>query len=80
MFLQHKASGNLVELLKLDNLYDPCQKEVTGRFHAGEEMQDPENFLKSELIFPSGESLPLCWLNPKYREIMSSKKMASTAG
>ena len=68
MFLQHKSNGQLVEVLTLDSMYDPCIKEITGRLHAGEEMQDPETFSKSELIFPSGESLPTCWLNPHYRE------------
>lgn len=67
MFLQHEPSGSLVEVLTLDSLYDPCCSEITGRFHAGEEMQDPETFHKSHLIFPSGESLPQCWLDPHYR-------------
>ena len=71
MFLKQKSSGYLVELVSLDNMYDPCRDKVTGKVHAGEEMQDPETFLKSDLIFPSGESLPLCWLNPKYQEIIN---------
>ena len=70
MFLKQKSSGDLVELVSLENMYDPCQDQVTGKVHAGEEMQDPETFFKSDLIFPSGESLPLCWLNPKYQEII----------
>jgi hypothetical protein len=76
MFLKHKKSGDLVEVLTLENIYDPCRQEITGRFHAGEEMQDPETFAKSDLIFPSGESLPLCWLDPKYQEHLSPKKAA----
>jgi hypothetical protein len=40
---------------------------VNGRFHAGEEMQDPAGFSKSELAFPSGEDLPRCWTDPAYR-------------
>ena len=67
MFLQHKANGDLLEILNLENLYDPCQNSITGRFHSGEEMQDPELFTKSEVIFPSGEPLPRCWLDPDYR-------------
>ena len=74
MFLKHKFNGQLVEVLTLDSMYDPCLKEITGRMHAGEEMQDPETFPKSELIFPSGESLPVCWLNPHYREESFSNK------
>lgn len=67
MFLKHKPSGNLVEVLNLETLYDPCQANITGRFHAGEETQEIETFLKAELIFPSEESLPVCWLDPDYR-------------
>ena len=68
MFLKHKSNDQLIEVLTLDSMYDPCLKEITGRMHAGEEMQDPETFMKSELIFPSGESLPVCWLDPHYQE------------
>ncbi|AFZ37315.1 hypothetical protein Sta7437_3828 [Stanieria cyanosphaera PCC 7437] len=77
MFLKHKQSGDLVEILEMEEIYDPCKQSITGRFHAGEEMQDPETFAKSNLIFPSGESLPLCWLDPKYQEHLSSQKTAS---
>jgi len=70
MFLKSKSHGELVELLEVQNLYDPFKQEILGRFHAGEELQDPEKFLKSELIFPSGEALPQCWLDPDYKHIM----------
>ncbi len=73
MFLKEKSTGYLVELMNLDNLYDPCRDTVSGRVHAGEEMQDLETFLKSDMIFPSGESLPLCWLNPRYQQILQEK-------
>lgn len=72
MFLKQKSSGDLIELLEIQNLYDPFQQKVLGKCHAGEEMQDPETFLKSELIFPSGESLPSCWLDPDYKHIIHS--------
>ena len=74
MFLKQKSSGDLVELVSLDTIYDPCQDTVTAKIHAGQEMQDPETFLKSDLIFPSGESLPLCWVNPKYQEVIQKKE------
>ena len=67
MYLRHAASGDLVEILELSALFDPCLGEVSGRFHAGEEMQEPEAFRKAELAFPSGESLPRCWMDPDYR-------------
>lgn len=68
MFLKHKPSGGLVEVLTLESMYNPCRTEITGQSHAGEELQDPETFLKSELVFPSGESLPRCWIDPHYQE------------
>ncbi len=68
MYLKHKPSGDLVEVLDIRSLIDPFQPKIAGRFHAGEELQDPANFLKAELGFPSGEPLPLCWTDPHYRD------------
>jgi hypothetical protein len=67
VYLKHKPSGNLVELLDLPVLFDPFQAQVRGRFHAGEELQEAELFMKGELLFPSGESLPRCWVDRGYR-------------
>lgn len=66
MYLKHTPSGDLVEVLDMRALIDPTQTRVAGRFHAGEELQDPANFVKSELAFPSGEILPRCWVDPHY--------------
>ncbi|HEY9613463.1 acetyltransferase [Allocoleopsis sp.] len=74
MLLEHRPSGVLVEVLTLEELYNPCRCEIIGRLQAGEEMQDPETFLKSELIFPSGETLPCCWFDAHYREKIALKK------
>jgi hypothetical protein len=68
MYLKHTATGDMVEVLDLRSLIDPNRTRLAGRFHAGEEMQDPANFDKAELIFPSGEALPRCWMDPHYRE------------
>ncbi len=68
MYLKHKPSGDLVEVLDLDALFDPNRSMIQGRFHAGEELQDPAAFAKAELLFPSGENLPRCWLDAHYRE------------
>ena len=67
MYLRHTASGDLVEILEPGALFDPCLPEVSGRFHAGEEMQEPAPFRKAELVFPSGEQLPRCLMDPGYR-------------
>lgn len=68
MYLKHKPSGKLLEVLSIEGLYNPGESEVTARFHAGEEMQNPDSYPKENLIFPSGESLPQCWVDMNYRQ------------
>ena len=68
MFLKHEANGKLTEVLSLTDLFNPNHGALVGRYHAGEELQDPEKFAKAELIFPSGEKLPQCWLDVHYRD------------
>jgi hypothetical protein len=67
MYLKHVPSGDLVEVIDLAGLFDPFEKGVQGRIHAGEELQDAARFAKAELVFPSGEALPRCWVDPDYR-------------
>ena len=68
MYLKDKQTGDLVEVLTLDDLFDPFKATVSGRFHAGEELQEPREFAKADLIFPSGEALPRCWTDPHYKD------------
>jgi hypothetical protein len=68
MFLQHKLTKDVIEILSLQDLFDPCRAQVTGQDHCGEELQEPEVYQKAELVFPSGEPLPRCWLDSSYRE------------
>lgn len=67
MYLKETLSGDLVEVLDLGALVDPCAADIKGCFHAGEEMQDERTFNKQSLLFPSGESLPRCWTDKGYR-------------
>lgn len=67
MFLRHKASNDLVEVMDLPALFDPFKSSISARLHAGEDMQDTEDFVKSDLAFPSGEALPVCWVDPNYK-------------
>lgn len=67
MFLKHNPSGDLIEVIDLVQMYDPLSKVVLGRFQAGEEVQEPEEFSKMDLVFPSGETLPRCWRDNQYR-------------
>lgn len=68
MFLKHRTSGKLVEVLSQGDLFNPIHRSLVGRYHAGEELQDPESFDKSELVFVSDESLPRCWTDVHYRD------------
>ena len=64
--LRHDEASSLVEVLDLLQLFDPFQEQVQARLHGGEELQDPAAYAKGDLVFPSGEALPRCWLDAKY--------------
>lgn len=68
MFLKHLPTNDLVEVIDLTDVINPHSPTILARSHAGEVIQRPENFLKTDLAFPSGESLPLCWVDGQYRE------------
>jgi hypothetical protein len=68
MFLKESASGKLVEVLSLNDLFNPIHDGLVGRYNAGEELQDPEKFAKAGLVFLSGEALPRCWTDVHYRD------------
>lgn len=68
MFLKHVPSGELVEVLDLPDVINPHTPTVRARSYSGEIIQRPENFLKKELAFPSGEPLPRCWSDGHYHE------------
>jgi len=68
MLLKDESSGKLMEVLALRDLYSPVHECVIGRLHYGEEPQDPAEFPKEQLCFPSGEALPRCWTDPHYRD------------
>ncbi len=66
MFLKSNKSDDLLEVLDVSELFDPFKSTVLARSHCGEEMQDPADYIKSELVFPSGEPLPRCWQDSHY--------------
>jgi hypothetical protein len=68
MLLQKKENGTLVEIQNILEVISPNQTEVMVKVQAGEEEQDPESVQKTNLIFPSGESLPRCWLDAEYQK------------
>jgi hypothetical protein len=65
--IRHDDDASLVEVLDLKQLFDPFAASIPARIHGGEELQDPQAFPKADLFFPSGESLPRCWLDPHYQ-------------
>ncbi len=67
MFLMQKSTHSLVEVLAMPDLFDPFIPMVMAQSHSGEELQDAEEFPKADLMFPSGEPLPRCWIDPDYR-------------
>ncbi len=68
MFLKHRTTGKLVEVLSQRDLFNPMHTGIIGRYHAGEELQEPEHFDKSELAFASDEPMPRCWTDVHYRD------------
>ncbi len=68
MFLKEKDTGHLVEVLNLEELFDPMKSTFTGRLNIGEELPDPDQFNKAKVCFPSGEDLPRCWVDVHYRD------------
>ena len=68
MFLKQIKSGDMVEVVDLTDVINPYSSTIRARVHVGEVIQPPEVFLKTELCFPSGETLPLCWTDGQYRE------------
>jgi hypothetical protein len=67
MLLQEKETGNLLEVIDLQALSDPLEQTVACRDQSGQEEQDPEKYGKGGLVFPSGETLPRCWIDANYR-------------
>ncbi|UKO98478.1 acetyltransferase [Nostoc sp. UHCC 0870] len=72
MFLQIKNSQDLVKILDLQELIDPNLDIVHGQDQEGQEEQEPDTFKKENLVFPSGEGLPRCWLDANYRMAKAS--------
>jgi hypothetical protein len=68
VLLQKRENGTLVEILDIQQVISPNQAEVMVQVQAGEEEQDPEPVQKTNLVFPSGEKLPRCWLDAEYQK------------
>jgi hypothetical protein len=67
MLLKLKDTQDLVQVLDLNALINPARDTVPGQDQAGQEEQNPTEFSKQDLLFPSGETLPRCWLDANYQ-------------
>ena len=67
MLLKSKKEDGLVEISEIIDLIDPFKDSVKGQVQAGQNEQPPEAFAKKDLIFPSGENLPQCWIDSNYK-------------
>lgn len=68
MFLKHVPSGDLIEVIDLPDVINPNSPTIRARAYTDESIQRAENFLKTELVFQSGEALPACWVDSHYNE------------
>lgn len=68
MFLKHRPGNCLIDVIDDADVLDPFVKTVRARSQAGEDTVDIGFYPKTELVFPSGEPLPLCWRDKNYRE------------
>lgn len=67
MLLKDKQTDILVEILDIQALFMPTKNSVPGQIQSGQEEQDPADFKKDSLKFPSGENLPRCWVDANYQ-------------
>ncbi|MCJ8319010.1 MAG: acetyltransferase [Colwellia sp.] len=67
MFLKSRNNDNMVDVSRMRDLTNLYRAKVLGCYQNGEELQDQQEFDKSDLVFLSGEELPKCWTDPNYR-------------
>ena len=67
MLLKIQKNDVLVEITEITELINPLREEIMAQVQAGEEEQPAESFKKSDLVFPSGEDLPQCWIDSNYK-------------
>ncbi|MEB3358211.1 MAG: acetyltransferase [Synechococcales bacterium] len=67
MFLKDKQTDELVKITDVEHLFSPSEESITGCIQGGQNEQPPQSFNKRDLMFPSGEALPQCWVDANYR-------------
>ncbi|GAB1540399.1 acetyltransferase [Scytonema sp. NUACC21] len=67
MLLQLKDSGELVKVVDVQELINPNTDTIRAQEQEGQEEQQADSYKKDNLVFPSGENLPRCWMDANYR-------------
>jgi len=67
MFLRQMTSSELIEAIDVMSIVNPSCSTFVARTYLNDEMADVKRYNKQEMMFPSGEPLPRCWLEPGYR-------------
>ena len=69
MLLKVKSTNHMIEVSNIMDLMNLNCDHVEGCEQEGEDIhaQDTESYRKSDLVFLSGEELPRCWTDPRYR-------------
>ena len=73
MLMKNLQTGHLIEVEDLADLTNPFSTTTVGRELWGQELQEPDEFSKSSLGFPSGEPIPASWIDPNYMAHSASK-------
>jgi len=68
MYLKHTLNDELVEVIDLQDVVSPFASSVLARSYRNDKQQKPERVPKYELVFPSGEALPVCWTQKSFHE------------
>ena len=68
MFVKLSRDKTLIKVLDTGALFNPLETEIQGQQQSGQSEQPPSAFSKAQLMFPSGEPLPQCWLDPDYQQ------------
>ncbi len=68
MLLREKRSSDFVKVTNVQDLLNPVRDMIGAQVQSGQNEQPPQPFKKKDLVFPSGEMLPQCWVDADYQD------------
>jgi hypothetical protein len=68
MFLRNSRTGDLILPTEPGAVFNPLVDSIDARSLTGKNATLIDSYEKSALLFLSGEPLPLCWRDRRYRE------------